>query len=190
METKICTKCNTKKSIFRFRKVFYKNSDNFYYHSKCKDCRNLDLKKERRIKEPEKYIIKSTKTCKDCKKDKDLNQFRVKKGKPRENSKKEYYLYLSTFCKTCEKIRNLKTTNNWKKRLSIDQIQKIYENYKKHKYHLKYTITLPDFEIKKRLAELTKIKASEIPQEFIEPKRQYILLKRKIKNNEQSQICN
>jgi hypothetical protein len=187
METKICTKCNTEKNIFRFRKVFYKDSLKFYYHSKCKDCRNLGLKTKRRIENPEKYIVKTTKICKDCKKDKNLTEFRVKKGKPRKNSKKEYYVYFCTFCKSCEKLRNIKTTAFWRKGLSVERLQEIYKNHHKHKYHLKYSITLPDFEIKKRITEL---KASKIPKELIEAKREHIILKRKLKNNEQSQICN
>jgi len=187
METKICTKCNTKKSIFRFRKVFYKNSDNFYYHSKCKDCRNLDLKIKRREEYPEKYSVKTHKICGDCKESKNLNEYRIKKNKPRKNSKKEYYSYFSTFCKSCERIRNIKTITIWKKGLSVERIHEIYKNHHRHKYHLKYSITLPDFEIKKRI---TQLKSSEISKELIEAKRQNILLKRKIKNNEQPQICN
>ena len=165
MKTKKCTKCKKDKLINNFRIIKSKKSDIFWICGSCKDCLNLKKTINNRLKYPEKYTIKNDKLCKICDKIKNKSEFRVKKNIIKNKS----YLSINYCCKICEKLIN--RSNNFKQ-------------------NLKTRSNLPDSLIKGVLINWHKINKEYITKELIEAKRQNILLKRKIKNNEQPQICN
>jgi hypothetical protein len=219
METKICTKCNveypkTDKFFYvKTTKPTKKNKlVNTYYclKSKCKKCESLSLKDYRNKKASQKLGISieeykdvlingkkyrreiKNQICTKCKKNKNIKFFSFRK------SNKKHL----TICKKCNneyfsiyKKARYRTDEEYKKSVlksAIKQNKKISKEKKRQinkKQYIYRKNNLTNIYIKDCLRG-NNLKYSEIPIELIEAKRQSIILKRKLKNHEQPQICN
>ncbi len=126
MKTKICKVCEKRKSLHRF--AIHQS----YYLNKCKDCLNKELKAKRRLENPEKYIVKTTKKCKSCNTTKSLNAFRLRKSKSRNG--KKTYTYRQYICKDCERLMLRNVTKRWRSKLSDAEKKNLYI-----KWRSKYT---------------------------------------------------
>jgi hypothetical protein len=188
MEKKTCKICNETKDISKFEKN----------RCKCKSCRMKSLSKKAVETLPDWYIKKVLKkesmqkntifTCSQ----KLIKLKRVQLIK--ERTIRNYDLLLmntinSRKCKTCNQIKNLSYFKDGTKHkrscyICRNNIPTTLTRLKKYKK------TLPDFIIKgnimaivnKYLEKDLRIKASEIPQQFIDLKRKELLTKRKIQS--------
>ncbi len=196
MKTKICKVCKTSKPLHRFA------TNKSYYLNKCKDCRNKQLKFDRRLKNPENYIIKTTKECRVCKLNKPFSEFRSKKGWYGDKSIE--YSYLTYCCKKCEKDKNITKMRKYRSKLSIKERKDIYLKwknertkeerlalYKKHREARREEIHKYVYKQISEITDnycLTSLRLHKIPKNFeiralIKLCRSNIKLKRKLKQN-------
>lgn len=165
METKICTKC--KKEFPKTNKYFYFRPDSLKYRNTCNLCEKIRLDIS--------YNINKEKIAKRIKERNKLEFVKIEKRERERNyysnNKEKILLIKQTYRKTY--IKPEKTLISIKKRNKI------------------LVATLPDCYLKNILPkEIKNIIKKDDLNLIIEAKRQNIILKRKIKNNEQSQICN
>jgi hypothetical protein len=166
METKICTKCNVEYPKTNEFFHFVSNSI-IKFRANCKNCTRNNGNK---------YYKLNSEICLE----------KIKKYRQTEKGKK---VDIKSTLKWREK--NKEKWSNYSKEYSIKNRIKKSKNHKI--LSKKHRLELNDNYIK-QLLYLTCIhndmKSSKIPINILETKRQSIILKRKLKNHEQPQICN
>lgn len=153
--------------------------------SKCKSCRNAELKEGRARNNPDRHS--PYKVCAHCKSRLHKDQFRQKGGK---SLKGTMYIYLSYICIPCETKKNLAATRNWRSNLTESAVKMYTQKHKEwaHKvgYYKAAAQQLKDYYIRRVITKSLGIPAREVTQDMMDLKKKLLKLSRHVKNKKDS----
>lgn len=185
IETKTCTVCKKTKDIVMFEKN----------RCKCKSCRIKAMSKQAVKNLPDWYIRRVLKKAKQSFSQEDIDHKRKSILNERKIRKQDalFMIDSSRQCKTCNQIKDIKQFKDGTKckRMCItcrNNTPKALLNKKRYKESLTDCIVKGNIMaiVNKYLDKKYRVKASDIPRDFVELKRKELILKKQIEHGNKS----